>query len=142
MVWRVGGPVYCRDARAAPLRQSALRIGERGLRRLAEGNPPRYSGLADLMLLEVGGPARLSALPSAQYGEFYGPRLFGRPTVVRRQEISVPSTRRIARLDRLSGWAPGGVVVYLIYSDHDVAMSIPSVEALLSDLRETPPINK
>lgn len=140
MFWRSGRYIYCQDSGAAPLRQSVLRIGRRGLRRLAEGDPVRYSGLADLELLAVGGPVRLSALPNADRGEFFGPRLFGRPTIVWRQDIHVPSAGKIGHLDRLSGWAPGGVVVNVIYADGDIGASVRSVEILLSDLRETPPV--
>ncbi|KQW72845.1 hypothetical protein ASE17_07690 [Phenylobacterium sp. Root77] len=134
--WVSGNYVYCQEARTEPTRQSTFWIRQRTLRSLAEADPTRYAGLADIDLLSVGGPARRSALPNRERGEFYGPPLFGRPTVVRRQVIDVLPTQKIGHLDRLAGWAPGGVAVELIYSDHDVAASVPSVEALLTDLRE------
>ena len=130
------GYIYCQDATASPFRQRAFYIHPAALRKLAEQNPPRYSGLADLQLVAVGGPLRRSVLPDGEHNEFYGPYLFRRPTVVWRQDVYVPTLRRRRPLYRLSGWAPGGVAVLLIYSDGDAARSVAAAEALLSDLRD------
>jgi hypothetical protein len=130
-----GLPTICGAESEAPVRLAEFGMRAEALRDFIDVDAQAFGGLKDVDLIVVGGRTRLDALPHSERGETFGPPLFDRPTIISCKPFRDFSGREFPWCS-LSGWAPGGVPVFMRYEDAgDEEGRVRAVENVLRSLR-------